>query len=225
MRKLILLFLIVIVCSCGNKIYNKKELIDFKSNTIPAASLRLDGYYYNEFETDNNYRNYRYMDSVKIKTIRYFFIYEDGFALNLITTGVDPYYCVQNIVIENSFENAHNNILQKVEAQNSSIKKVKNTCDFNPNDVTGKGIVKINQDTGKITVQYYVMEYKDHNVAISSYYLYEMTGDIINDTTFKINTLKSYKDNKVEDVNFVYRFRESNKPVVPNYFKEHMRGI
>jgi len=210
----------IIIISCAVT-HNTKDLIDFKTNKISRKNLKLDGYYYYQFESENN-RNYNTTE--KIKRINSIFIYDDGYSLYL--SGIDgllSYYCAEGNSYENSFENVHRNIELLVNAQKSNNKKIKKRCDFEPNYINHKGLTQIIENDNKIKIQYYQTEMQIPNKdSFNSYYLYEMNGEVKNDSTFVIYELKSYRTNKIENVNMVYKFRKCKKPELTNYFKKNI---
>ena len=219
-KKYFILVITVITISCAVT-HHKKNLKDFNTNAIPAGKLKLDGYYYTEFETDTN-SNYNTND--KIKRLNAFFFYEDGFSLFLQgLSGLYRYYCAEGHKMENSFKNTHNNIKLLVEAQKSNDKKIRKRCDFEPSYINHKGLINLTETNGKIKIQYYQTEFQIPNKdSFNSYYLYEMNGEVKNDSTFIIYELKNYRANKSEKVNIVYKYYNSKKPKVTNYFKDKM---
>jgi hypothetical protein len=228
---LILLVTYFISISCATT-HNKKDLIKFQTNKIPESKLKLDGYFYREYEINIDRENppFFYKDYIsetgvtKCKTLNSLFIYEDGFTY--ILSGIDglsTYYCAEGRKSENSYENAHKNILLMIEAQKTKNKKMKRICDFEPNYLDRKGITEIIDN--RIRIQYYQSERqipgKDF---FNSYYLHEMNGMIENDTTFVINEIKNYRDKSIEKVNYIYKYRKNaEKPEIPNYFKMHFK--
>jgi hypothetical protein len=207
-----------VLCSCAVT-HNKKDLIDFKNNEISNSELRIDGFYFYEYETEPSYL---YNTTEMIKRIDAFFIYDDGFTLFL--SGIDglyPYYCVEKQIFENSFKNAQTNIQQMIKAQSSSDNLIRKWCNFDPKYINHKGLTKITKTDKRIKIQYYQTESQNLNTdSFNSYYLYEKNGEIVNDSTFIINEIKSYRLNKIEKVNQMYKFRKSPKPKLNNYFKK-----
>ncbi|MEM0544044.1 hypothetical protein WFZ85_15745 [Flavobacterium sp. j3] len=210
--------------------HHKKNLIDFKTNKISESKLKLDGYFYHEYEMDINWENppYPYEKYInetgikKSKTLNAIFIYDDGFTYVLSgIDGINSYYCADGRIIENSYQNAHKNIKLMVEAQKSNDKKIRRRCDFEPDYINQKGLTEIVGNT--IKIQYYQTEMQIPNKdSFNSYYLYEMSGIIENDTTFIINKIKSYRTENTKDVSYIYKFKKAQKPELQNYFKKHM---
>lgn len=229
MKKILLIFIFVII-SCAVT-HNKKDLIDFKTNKIPENKLRIDGYYYREYENNMDWENstYYYKKYItetgitKFKTVNVIFIYDDGYTFNLSgIDGLSNYYCAEGLKFENSYANAHNNIELMIEAQKSEVKKIKRRCDFEPDDINRKGLTEISGN--KIKIQYYQTEMQiPDKDSFNSFYLYEMNGIIENDTTFIINEIKNFRTESITKVNFIYKFKKNiKKPEIPNYFKKHM---
>ena len=216
--------LIFIICltfsSCGIfKTHHKKELIDFENNRISDNILKLNGYYYTKLERDA----IRY-DSVKdkIKYLSVFFIYEDGFAINLRgIDGITKYYCADKVKYENSYESAHKTIELMLESQFSTDKKIKRNCGFKSNDINQKGLIKI--DNNKIKIQTYIIERQNPGKDSSnSAYLWEINGVIKTDSTFLIQNQKEYRTNKSTSEMNLFEFRETKqKPNIENYFKKN----
>jgi hypothetical protein len=224
---LLLSYYIIISCAIT---HSKKDLIDFQTNKIPEHKLKLDGYFYYEYETDINLENppsyyKKYITETgitKVKTISSVFIYNDGFTYFLSgIDGLTTYYCAEGRKSENSYQNAHKNIELIINAQKSVDKKVKRRCDFEPDDINRKGITEIDANT--IKIQFYQTEMQIPNKdSFNSYYLYEMSGIIENDSTFTITKVKSYRTKKIVDVNYIYKFKKAQKPQLENYFKKNM---
>lgn len=231
MKKIFLILIsysIIISCAVTHQ---KKDLIDFKNNKITENKLKLDGYFYQEYETDINWENppyfyKKYIDETgitKSKTLNSLFIYDDGFTV--VLSGIDglyTYYCAEGRKSENSYENAHKNIQLIIASQKSEDKKIKGRCDFEPDNVSEKGLTEVIGN--KIKIQYYRTEMQIPNKdSFNSYYLYEMNGIVENDSTIIINEIKNYRTESIMKVNFIYKFRKSTqKPELPNYFKKHI---
>jgi len=231
MKKIFLILIFYnIIISCAVT-HHKKDLINFKTNKIPENKLKVDGYFYREYEYNMDWENppYYYNKYItetgitKFKTLNAIFIYDDGFTF--ILSGIDGlsnYYCAEGLKFENSYENAHKNIQLMINAQKSFDKKIKRRCDFEPDYINNKGLTEIQENT--IKIQYYRTEMQIPNKdSFNSYYLYEMNGIIKNDTTFVINEIKNYRTNSITKVNYIYKFRKNiQKPEISNYFKKHM---
>lgn len=204
--------------------HNKHDLIDYKTNHVSTNSLRLDGYFYREYpyKTDSSDRNFVYANAAEeIDHLDIILIYDDGFSIYLPgINGVEAYYCSVGHKRENSFNNAHRNFELMIEAETSNDKKIKNRCDFEPNYIDRKGLTLVSDD--KIRIQYYRTERQvPGEDSFNSYYLYEMSGTIPNDSTILITSLKTYRNNSVKPVNYTFKFkRTKSKPVLENYFKK-----
>lgn len=221
MRTKFLIFITILTySSCGIfKTHHKNELIDFENNQIPKNVLKLNGYYYTELERDAN----RY-DKVKekVKYLSVFFIYEDGFVINIGgIDGITNYYCAEKVKYENTYESAHKTIELMLESQFSTDKKTKRICGFKPNDINQKGLVKI--DTDKIIIQTYRIEKQNpQKDSFNSAYLWEINGVIKTDSTFVIHKEKEYRTNKSTTKMSLFKFRETEqKPRIENYFKKN----
>ena len=231
MKKTVLYFVLCfIVLSCAVT-HDKRNLINFNTNRLTEKNIKLNGYYYCEYERNIDYENppFYYEEYIKItgikkvKVLNSLFFYDDGFTLPLDgVDGLTTYYCAQGGKSENSYENAHQNIHLIIEAQKSNDKRIKRNCDFRPNEISGKGLTEILGN--KIKIQYYQTEKQIPNKdSFNSYYLYEMNGIIKNDSTFIISEIKNYRNDSIIKVNYTYKFRQSNKkPEILNYFKKNM---
>lgn len=214
----VLFFLVLSYCSCATT-HHKDQLIDHKTIDLTATSLQLNGYYYTELERDANAS-----DSIegKIKYLSVFFIYEDGFVVFLGgIDGVTNYFCADNPVIENSYENAHKNVGLMLTTQFSNDARLKRICGFKPNDIANKGLAEIVDD--QIKIQFYAVEKQHVNRdSFNSYYLYELNGRLLSNTSFTISSETNYRQDKTTEVEATYKFMPIlTKPKVPNYFKEH----
>ncbi len=216
-----LIIIVLISNSCGIfKTHHKNKLIDFENNQISKNTLKLNGYYYAELE-----REARNSDNTKDKKIKYlsaFFIYEDGFTVNIRgIDGLTNYYCAENETYENTYEQAHKVIQSMLEFQNSEDKRTKRICGFEPNDIGNKGLTKINNDS--IKIQFYSIEMqKPGKDSFNSAYLYEINGGIKSDSSFVIKSETEFRTNKTTTENTLFRFRQTKqKPNIENYFKKN----
>lgn len=204
--------------SCATT-HHKERLINYNTIVPVTKSLQLNGYYYTELERDANAS-----DSIegKIKYLSVFFIYEDGFVVFLGgIDGVTNYFCADNPIIENSYENAHKNVALMLTAQFSNDPRLKRVCGFKPNDIVNKGLTEIIGD--QIKIQFYAME-KQHVIkdSFNSYYLYELNGRLLSNASFAISSETNYRQNKTIKVEAIYKFIPMlTKPKVQNYFKEN----
>ena len=221
-RILILIIVSLIFNSCGIfKTHHKDELIDFENNKIPYQSLKLNGYYFAELEREA-IKGYDKIEGTKIKYLSTFFIYEDGFAVNILgVDGLTTYSCAEKESYENTYESAHKTIELMLESQNSQINRTKRMCGFKPNDIRNKGLVKIINDS--IKIQFYTIEMqKPGKDSFNSAYLYEINGILKSDSSFVIKNEIEYRNSKTTTENTLFEFRETNqKPNIENYFKKN----
>ena len=216
--------------SCGIfKTHHKDKLIDFSNNSITNVSLKLSGYYFTELELEygENSPFYikDYIEKTGINIIKYlsvFFIYEDGFVINVGgINGLSHYYCAEKENYENTYESAHRTIELMLESQNSNEKRKKRFCAFNPDDIGNKGLVQINKD--KIKMQLYRIEMQNPTKdSFNSAYLYELNGIIKSDSSFVINNEIAFRTSEITTENQLFEFRQTEqKPNIENYFKKN----
>ncbi|WP_299209884.1 hypothetical protein [uncultured Dokdonia sp.] len=226
-RILVLLLISLSINSCGIfKTHHKSELIDFENNSITKESLKLDGYYYTEFEIEYGKNSPPFIDDYirktginNIKYLSVFFIYEDGFAINIGgINGLSRYYCAEKENYENTYESAHKTIELMLQTQNSEEKRTKRICGFKPNDIGNKGLVKINSDS--IKIQFYRIEMQNPTKdSFNSAYLYEANGIIKSDSSFVLKTETEFRTNMTITKNKLFQFRQTEqKPTIENYF-------
>ncbi len=208
--------------SCGIfKTHHKDKLIDFENNQILQKTLKLNGYYFTELEREA--QNFDKIQGEKIKYLSAFFIYEDGFVVNIREIdGITNYTCSQGKTFENSYESAHKAIELMLESQNSEEKQTKQICGFKPNDIGNKGLAKINND--RIKIQFYSIEMqKPGKDSFNSAYLYEMNGIIKSDLSFVIKSETEYRTNETTTENTMFQFRQTEqKPNIENYLKKNI---
>lgn len=228
-RTLFLIILVFISHSCGIfKTHHKDKLLDFESDLISNKTLKLNGYYFTEWEQEYGEDTPPFIDDyiekTGIRTIKHlsvFFLYEDGFviAINRIN-GLSRYYCAEKENYENTYESAHETIKLMLESQHSTNRRTKRLCGFNPNAIGNKGLVKVNNDS--IKIQTYSIEYQSTPGAGNSAYLYELNGTIQSDSSFVLKSETKFKTKEITSKNSVFRFRKTDqKPNVENYFKKH----
>jgi len=231
-RVTILIIILFILNSCGiYKTHHKSELIDFEKQLITNQSLKLNGYYFTEseleYKEDSPGLIADYIEKTGINKIKYlsvFFIYEDGFIINIGgVNGISHYYCTKKEIYENTYESAHKTIELMLKAQYSSEKRTKRVCGFNPNDINNKGLIKIDKDSLKI--QLYRIEMQNPTKdSFNSAYLYESNGIVKSDTSFIIKSEKAFRTNKIASKYQLFKFRKTNqKPNIENYFKKKKR--
>jgi hypothetical protein len=218
--------------SCGIfKTHHKNKLIDFEQNVLTNASLKLDGYYFTELELEYDQEAPLYIDDYiaktgvnKIKYLSVFFIYEDGFIVNVGgVNGISHYYCADKEDYKNTYESAHETIALMLNSQNSFDKRIKRSCGFSPNDISNKGLVQIDDDA--IKIQLYRIEMQNPTKdSFNSAYLYETNGIITSDTSFIIKSETEFRTNTTTPESAVFQFRQTKqKPNIENYFKKHKK--
>ena len=230
------IFFYIIVCltfnSCGIFITHKKDkLIDFESSSINYQSLKLNGYYYAELEFEYGENAPHYIEDYikrtginKVKYLSVFFINQDGFVIKLgEINGLSHYYCADKDAYDNTYESAHKTIHQLLKTQNSTNKRTKRICGFNPDDIGNKGLAKI--EDNNIKIQYYLIETQNPKKdSFNSGYLYELNGIIKSDSSFVINSKTEFRTDKITSENTIFHFRETDqKPNIRNYFKIYMK--
>jgi len=219
-RILILIIVSLFLNSCGIfKTHDKDELIDFENNQIPDKTLKLNGYYFTELEREP--QSFDNIQGIKIKYLSVFFIYEDGFVVNIRgIDGITKYYCAENKTLENTYESAHKAIELMLKSQFSEEKRTKRICGFESNDIGNKGLVKIDND--KIKIQFYSIEKQRAGSTSNSAYLYEINGVIKTDTSFAIKSETEFRTNTTTTENSLFKFRPTEqKPNIENYFKKN----
>jgi hypothetical protein len=221
-RILIVLIVVLTTNSCGIfKTHHKNKLINFENNPIPKNTLKLNGYYFAELERDA-IKGYDKVEGTKIKYLSVFFIYDDGFMVNI--SGIEAiatYSCAKKEAYENTYESAHRTIELLLDSQNSEIKRTKRMCGFKPNDIGNKGLVKVND--GRIKIQFYSIEMQNPNKdSFNSAYLNELNGTIKSDSSFVIKNETEFRANETTTKNTLFRFKQTKqKPNVENYFKKN----
>ncbi|KAA5823369.1 hypothetical protein FPF71_11715 [Algibacter amylolyticus] len=229
-NRILLLIIVLLFNSCGIfKTHHKDKLIDFENNSLTNDSLKLNGYYFAEFDLDYGENAPPFIDDYikktginKIKHLSVFFIYEDGFIVNAGgINGLSRYYCAEKENYANTYDSAHKTIELMLESQNSIEKRTKRLCSFNPNDIGSKGLIQINKE--KIKIQLYRIEMqKPTKDSFNSAYLYELNGTIKSDSSFVINSEKEFRTKDITPKNQVFEFKQiAQKPNVENYFKKN----
>jgi hypothetical protein len=228
-NKIFLLIIIVLISnSCGIfKTHHKNKLIDFESNSLTNESLQLNGYYFSEFELEYGENAPSFIEDYiertginKIKYLSVFFIYEDGFVINIGgINGLSHYYCGEKTIYENTYESAHRTIELMLESQHSIEKRTKRICGFKPDDIGNKGLAQIDKDS--ITIQFYRIEKQNRTKdSFNSAYLYELSGIIKSDSSFEIKSETEFRTNEKTSEDKMFEFRQTEqKPNIENYFK------
>lgn len=230
-RILGLIIFVFISNSCGIfKTHHKDKLFDFNSDLISNHSLKLNGYYFTESTVEYGEDTPPFIDDYiqktgirTIKQLSVFFIYEDGFVINIHRIdGLSRYYCAEKENYENTYESAHETIKLMLESQHATGRRTKRLCGFNPNYIGSKGLAKINNDS--IQIQIYRVEYQSTPGAGNSAYLYELNGTVQSDSSFVLKSKTRFRTNKITSKNSVFRFRKTDqKPNVENYFKKNRK--
>jgi len=218
--KVIAILIIIIVFSACATINNKENLMlkEIKLNTqIP---LKINGYYYYENEViDYLVKNPNtsggvtpdYKTEYNRKTINIMVFYKNGYVYNsdmLLICGEIPNEItdIEQISQYNTYEKAKREYEQSPNSYCYGFTGGKR-------DIWNWGVFKI--ENQKIKIQYY------RNI-LGDYFLVEMVGSIINDTTFLISNEKLYGNMYIngyqKEINKKYYFSElSNKPDSANY--------
>jgi hypothetical protein len=230
-NRIFIIIIVLISSSCGIfKTHHKDKLIDFENNSLTNESLKLNGYYFAEFEYEYGENAPHFIDDYiertginKIKYLSVFFIYEDGFVINIGgIDGLSHYYCAEKANYENTYESAHKTIELMLKSQHSTDKRTKRICGFQPDDIRNKGLVKIDKDS--IKIQLYKIEMQNPKKdSFNSAYLYELNGIIKSDSSFEIKSEKEFRTNEKKSENKVFEFRQTEqKPNIENYFKKNI---
>lgn len=230
-RVVLLIIIVLIFNSCGIfKTHHKDKLIDFESNSLTNESLKLNGYYFTEFELEDGENAPPFIDDYiertginKIKYLSVFFIYEDGFVIDISSiNGLSHYYCAEKTNYENTYESAHKTIELMLESQYSSETRTKRICGFKPDDIGNKGLVQIDKDSIKIQIYRIEMQNPTKD-SFNSAYLYELNGIINSDVSFEIKSETEFRTNEKTSENKMFEFRQTErKPNIENYFKKNI---
>lgn len=229
-RILVLIISSLLINSCGIfKTHHKGKLIDFENNSIPKKSLKLNGYFYTEHEIEYGENSPYFINDYikktginKIKYLSVFFMYEDGFVVNVSgINGLSRYYCAEKETYENTYESAHKTIELMLQNQNSEEKRTKRICGFKPDDIGNKGLVEIKDES--IRIQLYRIEMQNPlKDSFNSAYLYEMNGIIKSDSSFVIKSETEYRTNKTTAKNTLFQYRQTRqKPTIENFFRKN----
>lgn len=230
-RIFLLIIIVFISNSCGIfKTHYKDKLIDFENNSLINQSLKLNGYYFTELELEYGENPPSFTDDYiektginKIKYLTVFFIYEDGFIINVGgIDGLSRFYCAEKENYENTYVSAHETIELMLETQNSDEKRTKRICGFRPDDIGNEGLAQINKDSIKIQL-YRIEMQKPTKDSFNSAYLYELNGSVESDSSFVINSETEFRNNKTTSENQLFEFKQTKqKPNIENYFEKNM---
>ncbi|WP_396196269.1 hypothetical protein [Flavobacterium sp.] len=161
--------------------------------------LRFDGFYY-----VNNSSN--------IYSVDVLLLYEEGFIINEGNySGLSNNYCLENLKKENSLQNSIDNYISRLKLLKQS-KEIPSSCKILENDIDGKGIFIIKNDS--IIIQYFKSDFKIRNKdSFNDYFLHEYRGVVLNDTLFKILKTINYRDNISKSVELEFKYlKNSDKP-------------
>ena len=215
MTKYLKYILILLLFNSCYVVMHKKSVINIENRGDQNGKIKLDGFYYSEFEQDafpyfkNDYGGYsedkrnpyqqKAIEPIILNsngTVRSF-NNQSGFQENLV------FDFKQNCGLEdkNTFENAIEHFECLLNNDNDRY------------DVWGKGV--FSADKSKITIQYYINW-------IGDYYLREKRGEILNDSTFVLSERYDYKLDTIYEINELYRFKRfRNKPDSTNFITKH----
>lgn len=206
-RSLIIIILFFII-SCTSVVHHKSNFINAKLASNQSISIKLNGFYYCNLSKIN--------DNINSKGIMTLLLYKNGYVIyDGVYFGNSKNYCTSSNNYENSFLNAINKyksrlkLLQDIEFSSCKIKN---------NDADGKGLFIIENDS--IKIQYYKAEMKNEKKdSFNDYFLYEFTGCIINNETFRLTKLKNYRKNTIDKIDMIFKFEDdTNVPNVDNQY-------
>ncbi|CAA0207532.1 hypothetical protein [Tenacibaculum maritimum] len=209
-KKVILIFCFLGVYGCFTKIHHKEYLIKYNSVKDQKLPLSINGFYYTTYEWKG------------VKRIKVFILYENGFLVNAGDyDGVSNYFCSdKKFINDNSYDKAMENFKFCLDflKNSNNLKKLK-SCGFDEKGIYNKGLYKIDSK-GEIKIQYYNLEReKEDKDSFNSYFLYELSGKILNKNEFKITKQKNYRKNKIDNKEIHFYFiPNNNKPEIKNYW-------
>lgn len=209
-RSLIIVILFFII-SCTSVIHNKDNFMNAKLISDQSIPIKLNGFYYCEFSELN--------DNIDSKAIMTLLLYKNGYVIyDGVYYGNSKNYCLKSNSNENSFANSISNYKSRLKLLDS-IKF--SSCKIKNNDIDGKGLFMIENDS--IKIQYYKAEMKNKKKdSFNDYFLYEFTGNIINNETFRLTKLKNYRKNTVKKIDMIYKFElDKNIPNIENQFLDN----
>ena len=194
--KLVVIILLIFLTSCyytRNKgQYRDFEKIDFQNK----GKLKLDGYFYTEYEGGKG-NSINIYDTDKIRPIIF---YVDG-KVRVYSRFSDKIKDDANNLKLNSYEKI-NKYFQ------AYLKDTYNRENNSFATYNGWGKWRITGDTLKI--MYYVAGSAAVPFPIFEYWLLEFDGKILNDTTFVMNKYINRTTGKAKDINKIYKFEEFN---------------
>jgi hypothetical protein len=199
MVRYIYLFIVFFFISCISTKHNEDKLLKMQDVKNQKNVLRFDGFYY-----VNNSSN--------IYSVDVLLLYEEGFIINEGNySGLSNNYCLENLKKENSLQNSIDNYISRLKLLKQS-KEIPSSCKILENDIDGKGIFIIKNDS--IIIQYFKSDFKIRNKdSFNDYFLHEYRGVVLNDTLFKILKTINYRDNISKSVELEFKYlKNSDKP-------------
>ncbi|QSB26513.1 hypothetical protein [Flavobacterium sp. CLA17] len=213
MVKSLIIVILFLMISCTSLVHNKSDFIKAKLISNQSIPIKINGFYYCEFSELNN--------NVDSKAIMTLLLYKDGYVIyDGVYFGNAKNYCTTTNNNENSFDNA----ISKYKSRLKILDSTKfSSCKIKNNDIDGKGLFTIENDS--IKIQYYKAEMKNEKKdSFNDYFLYEFTGYIINNETFRLTKLKNYRKNTIKKIDLVYKFElDENVPNIENKFLNDWR--
>ena len=194
---------------------HKKNVLNKVERGDPNKQIKLNGYYYREFEKKAfpYYKN-EYGGFSENKNEPYEQKLIEPIILN--SNGTVRTFSSQSGLQENLvFDFELNCGLSDSNSTESAIEHFE--CKLNNDndrfEVWGKGVFKVNKS--KVLIQYYINW-------IGDYYLREKKGEILTDSTFILKEKYDYKLDTTYQINETYKFRKfENKPDSTNFITKH----
>ena len=214
MNKLIGILILLLFNSCF-VVKHKKDVLNVNERGDLNNKMRLDGYYYREFEKKafTYYKN-EYGGYSENKSEPYQQKLIEPIILN--SNGAVRTFSYMSGLQENLvFDFGQNCGLSDLNSTKSAIKHFE--CQLNNDkdryEIWGKGVFKA--DDSNILIQYYVNW-------IGDYYLQEQKGNILTDSTFVLTERYDYKLDTTYQIKELYRFRKfKNKPDSTSFITKH----
>lgn len=203
-----LMLISFIFISCGSKVHNSIDLMDAKFASNQFIPIRLDGFYYSEHS--------ELIDNINLKSIKILLLYKNGYIID------DGLYFGNSKNFCTNYSNNENSIKNSISVYKSRLKLLDSikfsSCKIKENDIDGKGLFLIENDS--IKIQCYRAEMKNNKKdSLNEYFLYEFTGYVINNETFHLIKLKNYNTNTIKKIDLLYKFElDKNVPNINNQF-------
>jgi hypothetical protein len=225
MKNIIKIIIIVILCinfSCRDHL-EFKELINVPPNNFCLSDtiLKSNGYFYCEKEKTSYCESQEKgsgMESIPEskfveKYLSIIILYKNGVVIhprNTIFSGIvrnnEDYFNYCDKLAE------YNNYKSAIEVFESLIEE--NCFDNRNKGIYSRGVYNLIENK-KIKFQIY-------HGWISATYTSEYLAEILNDSTFQINYIKTYESNEIKEVNEVYHFRQlEQKPDSTSYILDN----